>query len=899
MTQPIVPPVFRTGNPVIDRNLDAIAEAFRRLGLTSSGTGDHKVIVDATDTAGTAEEKIVGDGTATVTKTGGSGNRQLTISAVGDHLVKAKNDDTTAVGGLLEKTVADGGTVLGTDVVGGVRKLKIYSPPASTPFPGFYESDPEPDGLADPGDSATAAHGNHVHPSSIHGPVKAFCGAEVALSGWTEGPTGTWTCDAVGTRSGTSWADDATLLNDDRIFLCDRVPGMTTVYDVQAGVYRIVNVGTPSEHAVITRADDMDTSDEFQFGMSVTVLGGTEWGGTTWYLDSYNVIVDTTTQYWNRTTKEVAQPHNDTTGKQGGDATADEFYHLPNYRIPHGWPLDASGNRLVSISYSAATQKITVLANGGAPTFDVWVQGVKFTYDSPYVSDAHDATEGPWYLAHDDTEFAWSADFWNLHEVAPTAYVYYSSEGSTSVGFYELHGWNRDLGWHIETHLTEGTKLISGGVLADYTPDTDTDVAIQFSISEAVIADEDIRRTLAEKSDGTDYTIWYRSGTSGYWTWSTGNALPFLYGTYPQLNYDAGGATGWTLGDISGLGLGTYVTAYVIATTALHSDHRFIIIPGQTQHTTLAAAQGETATALSLGTIPFAEFVPIAQLVFRARSTYGGTAKAQLASVTRLTGGRGSFTSTAISSVHNSLTGLQGGNTGEYYHATSAENALLAAMAIAGGTGLASATVYTSGTGATHTFTTTAKTALLIGQGGGGGGGGVSGSAGNSAAGGGGGSGGYFIAFITIAATTCTYTVGTGGTAGTSGGGTGGTGNDTTITHNGTTYTAKGGTGGVGMTAGTAVNAVAGGIYAGAGTNGTINYVGLPGNPGIRLSGTVAVAGAGGASHWCGGGRFLVNVSNAGYKLDGGGGGGGACSVATSQAGAAGGDGFVCILESF
>ena len=124
MTQPILPNVYRTGTGVVDRNLDEIRETFRRLQM-GGGSGDHKVIVDATDTPGTAEEKIIGSG---VTKTGAPGNRRLTITA-NDHLVKATNTDPTTPGGLLEKTTALGGTVLDTVVETGVRKLRIYSPP--------------------------------------------------------------------------------------------------------------------------------------------------------------------------------------------------------------------------------------------------------------------------------------------------------------------------------------------------------------------------------------------------------------------------------------------------------------------------------------------------------------------------------------------------------------------------------------------------------------------------------------------------------------------------------------------------------------------------------------------------------------------------------------------------
>ena len=92
--QPIVPPVYRTGNPDIDRNLDAIATAFRRLNL---GSGDHLVIVDKSDTPDTAENKVVQGTGVTIEKTGTSGDRQLTVSADAGGIVNEITNNETLV----------------------------------------------------------------------------------------------------------------------------------------------------------------------------------------------------------------------------------------------------------------------------------------------------------------------------------------------------------------------------------------------------------------------------------------------------------------------------------------------------------------------------------------------------------------------------------------------------------------------------------------------------------------------------------------------------------------------------------------------------------------------------------------------------------------------------------
>ena len=348
-----------------------------------------------------------------------------------------------------------------------------------------------------------------------------------------------------------------------------------------------------------------------------------------------------------------------------GSSTA----QLAGILYPTGWPVDSTGAKLVTFSYSATTRKITITANVGS-SFDIWSNGVKTTVSSPFVSAAHDATEGGWFFSFDGTNWAWSQTSWNLYSVRAVAFVYWSSVGTTGTAFYECH-WERDLGWHLNHHGSDGTVLLSGGTLGNYALNTGTDGSIQFSIASTVIMDEDLQYTLAAKAAGAGFTVWTRSGASGYWQWATGQSLPFLYGTYPQRNY-FNGAT-WTMADINGSGGGNYGTFYVIATPAIDSTHRFIIIPGQTQYSSASAAQGETFSSLSLGTLPFQEFVPIAQVVFQARHTFGGTASAEFISVTALTGPRGSVTSSAGPFAHNALSGIQGGAVGDYQHITSAQ----------------------------------------------------------------------------------------------------------------------------------------------------------------------------------------------------------------------------------
>jgi len=213
-------------------------------------------------------------------------------------------------------------------------------------------------------------------------------------------------------------------------------------------------------------------------------------------------------------------------------------------------------------------------------------------------------------------------------------------------------------------------------------------------------------------------------------------------------------------------------------------------------------------------------------------------------------------------------------------------------------------TLYFPAGSGTHTFQTKTRTFWLQVIGGGGaGGGGISGAAGSCSCGSGGGGGGYASGVAAITVTgggTCAYVVGAGG-AGVSAG-VGGNGADSTLTYDGVVRNGNGGTGGNLMPTGTVISIIGGGQH-GSATGANVVISGSNGEPAIRLSGTVAQSGAGGATHMAPfsgclivGGPGTPGPGTAGARH----GGGGTGAVATStgdQAGGAGRDGAVIIWE--
>jgi ribosomal protein S11 len=207
-------------------------------------------------------------------------------------------------------------------------------------------------------------------------------------------------------------------------------------------------------------------------------------------------------------------------------------------------------------------------------------------------------------------------------------------------------------------------------------------------------------------------------------------------------------------------------------------------------------------------------------------------------------------------------------------------------------------TVLKAGTSFTVNSTTHFIVVELVGGGGGGGGA----SANAADVGGGGGSGGYAMKFFPVTPSAAyTYAIGAGGTAGPSTGGVAGAGGASSFTVSGVTVTANGGSGGNYMAGSTAANVTFGGAGATVSTNGDVNGAGDPGQPGIKLTTSMGMSGAGGSSVWGGGGKGRdypsgTNVAgNAGAGCGGGGSGG--LSGGAARAGGAGAQGCITVWE--
>lgn len=263
----------------------------------------------------------------------------------------------------------------------------------------------------------------------------------------------------------------------------------------------------------------------------------------------------------------------------------------------------------VTVSYDSATRKITLTG-----TFSAYWQGeLVAALTNGWVSTAHAATTGSWFLYFDGTNFVWSQTPWSF-DMLHIAYVYYGA--SDKFAIRECHGMATPWTVHRELHEVMGTYLASGADLSSYTLGSTTASQRRPAISAATVCDEDIRTAVTALAAGGPYTQHYLSST-GTSTFVTGAAdiVPLL-GSEPYYNQFS--TPNWVQ---TPLPSNSYMALWLVAIpTAADSGslpYRFVWIQGQDQSNALSTIQALTFQSLNLGQITSIspEFVPVAKAI--------------------------------------------------------------------------------------------------------------------------------------------------------------------------------------------------------------------------------------------------------------------------------------------
>lgn len=280
------------------------------------------------------------------------------------------------------------------------------------------------------------------------------------------------------------------------------------------------------------------------------------------------------------------------------------------------------------LNYNSTTRTITL-----SGTVQAYYQGQRLTQlVSGWVSPAHPATDGLWFLYYDGTNFIWSTTPWELSTLQVAA-VRWSTTGKFALT--EAHGF---MPWpvHQELHRTIGTYLVSGGDTGGFVLGSTTVANRRPTISSTEIADEDNPSTLATLNNGL-YTQRYLAGSGASITYNVDatDIIP-LSGSTPFYNQFTGGAWQQTLFPTNAYGA-VFIMAVPVTADAGSQKFRYMFIQPQTVSTTLSDIQNLTPASLNMGESAgvVSEYVFIGKII--VRFTAGNWV---LTSVEKLTGNR-------------------------------------------------------------------------------------------------------------------------------------------------------------------------------------------------------------------------------------------------------------------
>ncbi len=264
---------------------------------------------------------------------------------------------------------------------------------------------------------------------------------------------------------------------------------------------------------------------------------------------------------------------------------------------------------LVVVTYDSTARTITL-----AGAVEAYWRGVAIpALVAGWVSAAHTATNGAWYLLYDGVNIVWQNTPWTFDQVM-IAYVHYDATNKFAIR--ECHGlmqWQA----HRECHETIGTYRVSGGDLSSYVVGSTTAANRRPAVAACVVKDEDLITTNPALAAAGPYTQLGLAST-GTSTFTTGSA-EIVSVTGAQPNWNQFSTPNWVQTPMSN---NSYMSIWLVAVPATASAgsqaYRYLWVQGQTNGS-LAGEQGSSFGGLNLGQIAtlFTEFVPIAKIIIQ------------------------------------------------------------------------------------------------------------------------------------------------------------------------------------------------------------------------------------------------------------------------------------------
>lgn len=227
-----------------------------------------------------------------------------------------------------------------------------------------------------------------------------------------------------------------------------------------------------------------------------------------------------------------------------------------------------------------------------------------------------------------------------ISDFAFVAVAYWDAENATC-NFLgeERHGNIMDSTTHTYNHLTLGARFETGFALENMTVDAsgDVDSHAQFSVSDGIMWDEDIRHIIQDGAPQTLSTIaeiplFYRSGATGLWRKVDATTYPITTAGTGRAAYNEDTGATWQLTEVPN---NDFVLMHYYATNEVNEP--IVGIVGQALYTTKNEA--ELAAAVEINNLAYGqlseitpEFVPIATVIYQTSNVFTNAVKSKVVS---------------------------------------------------------------------------------------------------------------------------------------------------------------------------------------------------------------------------------------------------------------------------
>jgi len=355
------------------------------------------------------------------------------------------------------------------------------------------------------------------------------------------------------------------------------------------------------------------------------------------------------------------------------------FANLNEGQTIAGEPMGHEDKTQSVLSFDAGTRTVTIAPVGAS--FTVWCKGEKYEFTAAQTVVIPNTTGIHYIYFSSAGVLSAKLGYFDFHEDAPTAYVYWNAVTGTAPFFAdERHGITLDWQTHEYLHRTRGAALANGFSISNYTTtgSGSLDSDAQFDLSGGTFFDEDLKVQIVATNTPTAGTweqdltgpaqvpVMYRSGAG----WVRDNPTNFVLkaGTAtPRYNTESGGV--WGLTDVPN---NSYSIVWVVATNNL--TYPVVAIMGQ-------AADGNSGNVevldwndLNLDGFPAVEFRPLYKIIFQAKSTATNAIKAHFTNVFDVRNLVSAGPSAAIGSSHGGLSGLGNDDHVQYLHVSEVRN---------------------------------------------------------------------------------------------------------------------------------------------------------------------------------------------------------------------------------